>query len=309
MYERGQSSQSLLKKIYGRSQRPRHLPKPKGFSTEAIESKAEQRLEKRVEPRSEPMNEQKVDSVLVQDPEAKAIAGILPPNLIPGCFIPPMATQSHASNKTSSNGSRSSSPATLRAQGGLVGNGMAESIHAPRGREARDTSHSRSYVRSTMLTIAAVVSAKHLSALLLEIQADALPSFRAAMKHHVLRCFGDEADYLEIHPEEQIRSLYDLESFMLKHSCAVFAEFIPKSTHRQLLSRYFSGSLSKLEKFSRAPVEASNPPSVSEVLDFINVLDSLWQKTGAGIPQLADCVWPVHVWRHKANNDLGWSSA
>ena len=304
MYEKGQSSQSLLKKIYGRSQRPRHLPKPKGFSSQTVEFKAEQRLEKQVEPRIELMNEKRVDSGFAQDAGAKAIAGTLPPNLIPGCYIPPMATRLHTSNRAFSKGSRSSSSGTLGAQQGLVGNGMAESIHAPRGREASDTNHARTYVRSTMSTIATVVSAKHLSTLLLEIQVDALSSFIAAMKHHVLRCFGDEADYLKIYPEDQIHSFYDLESFMLKHSCAVFAEFIPKSTHRQLMSRYFSGTLRELEEFSRAPGEASNRPSVSEILDFINALDSLWQMTGAGIPHLAGCVWPVQAWRHRANNDL-----
>lgn len=309
MYEKGQSSRSLLKKIYGRSQRPRHLPKPKGFLTQTAESKAEQRLEKQAEPRIELTDEQKVDSEVAQEAEAKAIAGALPPNLIPGCYIPPMATRPHASNKAFLNGLRSSSSGTLKARKGPVGNGMAESIHAPRGREAKDTNHARSYVRSTMPTIAAAVSAKHLSTLLFEIQADALSSFRAAMKHHVLRCFGDEADYLEIYPEDQIHSLYDLESFMLKHSCAVFAEFIPKPTHRQLVSRYFSGTLRELEKFSRASGEAGNRPSVSEVLDFIGALDSLWQMTGAGIPHLAGCVWPVDVWRHRANNDLRSSSA
>ncbi|PWW80834.1 hypothetical protein C7212DRAFT_274231 [Tuber magnatum] len=305
MYEKGQTCQSLLKKIYGRSQRPRHLPKPKGFLTQTTESGVEQKLEKWVEPRIEPKTERAVDFGLAQGAGAKAIADILPPNLIRGRYIPPMPTRPYGSNSANSNQLCSSSPEAARAQHGLVRNEMAESIHAPRGGGARETSRAGSYVHSTTPADTAIISTGNLSTLLLEIQADALSSFRTAIKHHVLDCFGDEADYLEIHPEDQIGSLYDLESFMLRHYCTVFADFILKPAHHQLLSRYFSGTFYKLEGFSRAPAGANHRPSVLEVLDFIDALDSLWQMTVAGVPHLAGCVWPVYDWRRRANNDLG----
>ncbi|KAG0638673.1 hypothetical protein HOY80DRAFT_887539 [Tuber brumale] len=305
IYEKGQTCHSLLKKVYGRSQRPRHLPKPKGFLTQATEPKVEQSPESWVERRIEPGTEGKVDSRAVQDAEPKARADILPPILIRGRYIPPMPTRPYGSSKTISGRLANSSPETGRAWQSVVENGMAESIHAPRSRGARDANRAGSYVYSAIPTAAAVISTKHLSTLLLEIQADALSSFRAAIKYHVLDFFGDAAEYLKIHPEDQIRSLHDLESFMLKHYITIFVEFIPRSTHRQLVSRYFSGTLYELERFSRAPAEASRWPSVLQVLNFVNSLDSLWQMTGAGIPHLVGCVWPVHIWRRKANNDLG----
>ncbi|CAZ80773.1 unnamed protein product [Tuber melanosporum] len=303
MYEKGQTCHSLLKKIYGRSRRPRHLPKPRGFLAQPTGPKVQQRPGDWVGSRIVPGTERKVDSRDAQGAEPKAMPHFLPPNLIQGRYIPPMPTRPYASKKTFSGRSLGSSPEPVRAWQGVVGNGMAESIHAPRGRETRIANRAGSYAHSAIPTASAVVSTKNLSILLLEIQADALSSFMAAIKHHVLDCFGDAAGYLKIHPEDQIRSLYDLESFMLKHYITVFAEFIPRSTHRQLVSRYFSGTHYELERFSRHPVKASHCPSVLEVLDFINALDSLWRMTGAGIPHLVGCVWPVHIWS-RANNDL-----
>ncbi|CUS09916.1 unnamed protein product [Tuber aestivum] len=305
MYEKGQTCQSLLKKIYGRSQRPRHLPKPKGFLTQTTESKIGKGLGKWVEPRVEVKTGRGVDLGLAQGARAKAIAHILPPNLVRGCYIPPMPTRPHGRNSAISGQLCSPSPDTVRARKSLVGNGMAESIHAPRAREVRETGCAGSYVHSTPPAATAVISTRRLSTLLLEIQADALSSFRAAIKHHILDCFGDEADYLKIYPEDQIRSLYDLESFILKHYCTVFADFIPKPAHNQIVSRYFSGMLHKLEKFSRVPAQASYRPSGLEVLGFIDSLDLLWQMTSAGVPHLTGCDWPVHDWRRRANNDLG----
>ncbi|RPA97489.1 hypothetical protein L873DRAFT_1690702 [Choiromyces venosus 120613-1] len=317
MYERGQTWKTLLTKIYGASERLRHLPQSKELSTQPTGSKVEQRqrLVNRVESRTERKAEQIADSEIVRDAERNAVAGVLPHNPMRGSYIAPMVTRPYreSRNNVSSNRHRSSSPLNDQVQQRPV-EGMEKSMYVPRNR-IRETSETNSAVghvqpigkvRAGTDLIMSAASSPRLWNLLREIQEKALTWFNVAMNYHIRLT---EPEYVKLDPEEIIHNLLQLENFMLKYHSVVFGAFLPEETHCQLVSRYFSGTLSDLQKRTGADSPSSlrgnasrRPLSCSEVWDFIDSLFDLRKvltRNGRDLQLMRD-IWPVQRWKMRA---------